>query len=454
MTRKMKDSGVEWIGKIPEEWEIVKIKHIKSKEKNSFVDGPFGSNLKSEHFVDNGDVYVIESNFATKGKLVEEELKTITLEHFYSIERSETREGDIIIAKIGENYGSARVLPHINKIAVVSGNSLKLTVDKDIANIDYICYCLSSMKDNSVFKLLVNSTGQPALSLGGINNIKLALPKLKEQNRIGEFLKSNCNKIDKTIEKEKQVIEKLKEYKQSVITEAVTKGLNPDVPMKDSGVEWIGEIPKSWSVVKLKQIFSFKKGLSITKDNLVEEGIKVISYGQIHSKSNTGVCLNDSLIKYVGDEYLETGIQCLVSKNDFIFADTSEDLEGAGNYVYIDLNEVIFAGYHTIILTPINNEVMSEWKYLAYLYKTDCWRSQIRSRVSGIKLFSITQKILKQTEVIIPDSKEQQRIVNYLDKKCSAIDKLILTKEKVIEKLTEYKKSLIYECVTGKREVQ
>lgn len=218
--------------------------------------------------------------------------------------------------------------------------------------------------------------------------------------------------------------------------------------MKDSGVEWIDEIPESWSIVRLKQVFSFRKGLSITKDNLVEKGIKVISYGQIHSKSNTGVCLNDSLIRYVGEEYLETGEKCLVKKNDFIFADTSEDLDGAGNCVYIDSNEDIFAGYHTIILTPINSKSMNEWKYFAYLYKTDCWRSQLRSRVSGIKLFSITQKILKQTEVILPDTKEQKKIVNYLDKKCTQIDEIIEKEKQVIERLKEYKQSVITETVT------
>lgn len=224
--------------------------------------------------------------------------------------------------------------------------------------------------------------------------------------------------------------------------------------MKDSGVEWIGEIPEKWKIVKLKQVFSFRKGLSITKDNLVEKGVKVISYGQIHSKNNNGVSIDDSLIRYVGNEYLEIGKQSLVSQNDFIFADTSEDLNGAGNCVFVDLDEEIFAGYHTIILAPIKRDIISNWRYFAYLYKTDCWRSQIRSRVSGIKLFSITQKILKQVDVIMPDIKEQQEIIDYLDKKCSAIDKLITNKEKVIEKLTEYKKSLIYECVTGKREVQ
>lgn len=218
--------------------------------------------------------------------------------------------------------------------------------------------------------------------------------------------------------------------------------------MKDSGIEWINMIPENWSVARLKQVFLLRKGLSITKDNLLEKGVKVISYGQIHSKDNTGVCISDSLVRYVGEEYLEIANECLVKKNDFIFADTSEDLDGAGNCVYIDLDEDIFAGYHTIILTPINNQLMDEWKYFAYLYKTDCWRSQLRSRVSGIKLYSITQKILKQTEVIIPDIKEQKKIVNYLDKKCTQIDQTIEKEKQLIEKLKEYKQSVITEAVT------
>ena len=150
--------------------------------------------------------------------------------------------------------------------------------------------------------------------------------------------------------------------------------------MKDSGIEWIGEIPEDWEVKPIKSLFSFGKGLPITKDNLIENGSSVISYGQIHSKNNIGVQIVDDLKRFVSETYLDTNPNSLVHKGDFIFADTSEDLEGCGNFVYVDKEEILFAGYHTIILFSkqnINN------KYLAYLFKTDAWRCQIRGLCSG-----------------------------------------------------------------------
>ncbi len=433
MTRKMKDSGVEWIGEIPEDWEKKKLKNV----------AQFKNGLAHEKNIDmDGKYIVVNSKFvSTEGRV-----------NIYSNElimKLNLNDVCIVMSDVpnGKAFAKCYIIEQDNKYTL--NQRIGCFYDINI-NLRYFYYYLNR---NNGLLLFDDGINQTNLRKPDLLNLIFLIPSPKEQERIAVYLDGKCNKIDKTIEKEKEVIEKLKEYKQSVITESVTKGLNPDVKMKDSGVEWISEIPEHWEVIKLKQVFSFRKGLSITKDNLVEQGVKVISYGQIHSKNNNGVSIDDSLIRYVGKEYLESGKQSLVSQNDFIFADTSEDLNGVGNCVFVDLDEEIFAGYHTIILTPINRENISDWKYFAYLYKTDCWRSQIRSRVSGIKLFSITQKILKQAEVIMPDIKEQQEIISYLDKKCSAIDKLITNKEQVIEKLTEYKKSLIYECVTGKKEV-
>jgi type I restriction enzyme S subunit len=129
---RYKDSGVEWLGEVPEHWQVKRLKHIKALSPNAFVDGPFGSNLKSEHYIEGGEVYVIESNFATQGKLELSNLKTISSEHFHTIQRSETQAGDIVIAKIGAQFGKVSILPFIDKPAVVSGTSMKLTVNSDI----------------------------------------------------------------------------------------------------------------------------------------------------------------------------------------------------------------------------------------------------------------------------------------------------------------------------------
>lgn len=221
--------------------------------------------------------------------------------------------------------------------------------------------------------------------------------------------------------------------------------------MKDSGIEWMGEIPEDWEVKPIKSLFSFGKGLPITKDNLIENGSSVISYGQIHSKNNIGVQIVDDLKRFVSETYLDTNPNSLVHKGDFIFADTSEDLEGCGNFVYVDKEEILFAGYHTIILFSkqnINN------KYLAYLFKTDAWRCQIRGLCSGVKLFSISKKILGQTRIILPMVHEQQRIVDFLDRKCSEIDSVISKTRETIEEYKKLKQSIITEVVNGKVKIE
>ena len=235
-----------------------------------------------------------------------------------------------------------------------------------------------------------------------------------------------------------------------MITEAVTKGLDPSAPLKDSGVECIGEIPTKWIVRPLKYLFSFDKGLPITKADLTPNGIKVISYGQIHAKYNKSASIDEQLYRFVPEKYLKTNSNSLVQKGDFIFADTSEDIAGSGDFIYIDKNDVIFAGYHSITL---KHKLKSENKYLAYLFMSNEWKNQIQSRVCGIKVYSISRGMIAKTSVLLPPLKEQQQIADYLDKKCAEIDKLISIKQQKIETLTEYKKSLIYEYVTGKNQV-
>ena len=212
-------------------------------------------------------------------------------------------------------------------------------------------------------------------------------------------------------------------------------------------IDYLSAKPADWETKKFRQVFDFFKGLSITKDNLLEEGIPVISYGQVHSKDNSGFGLCDALYRFVSKDYLYTDKKCLVKPGDFIFADTSEDYAGVGNCAYIDRNEPIFAGYHSIVARPSETENYYG-KYFAFLFMTDFWRSQIRAEVMGIKVFSITQKLLRNTVVIVPPVAEQQAIADFLDDKCSQIDGIIADIEKQIEILKSYKKSLITETVT------
>jgi len=216
--------------------------------------------------------------------------------------------------------------------------------------------------------------------------------------------------------------------------------------MKDSRLEWIEQIPETWTTNKMKYLFDFGKGLSITKENLIENGLPVISYGQIHSKNNSGVEIDKDLLRFVSFDYKKNNPSAEVKQYDFVFADTSEDYEGCGNCVYKRDSDVLYGGYHVVIA---HSKKKDDKRYFAYLFKTDCWRMQLREKVSGVKVFSITQKAISNTSVIVPPQDEQIRIADFLDAKCKEIDFLITDIYKEIEILESYKKSVITEVVVG-----
>lgn len=206
-------------------------------------------------------------------------------------------------------------------------------------------------------------------------------------------------------------------------------------------------MPEGWNLSRLKSFYRLSKGLSITKADLVETGEPVISYGQIHSKWNSGTSICSDLIRYVPIEMITSHPSSLAAAGSFIFADTSEDIEGCGNVAYVDEGRAVYGGYHTIIATPTTNVC---GKYFAYQFLTDAWRSQLIRQFVDVKLFSITQRALQQTSLIVPSYLEQVKIASYLDKRCAAIDEAVSRQEQLIERLGEYRKSVIHHAVTGK----
>ena len=203
-------------------------------------------------------------------------------------------------------------------------------------------------------------------------------------------------------------------------------------------ISWAGKIPDNWEYAPLKSQFSFGKGLSITKADLCETGEPVLSYGQIHSKDNDRTCIPNDLLRFVPKAIVDASPDSLAINGGFIFADTSEDLDGCGNCNYVD-RDGIYGGYHTVVLKP---QDITDNKYLAYLFQTDAWRYQLRKELTEVKLYSVSQKALKSTWVLVPPISERQAIVRYLDSKCSAIDEAIERHKKIIEKLAEYKASV------------
>ncbi len=207
---------------LPAGWGWIRPEEIASQEPYSIGIGPFGSNLKSEHYVEDGDIYVIESSFATQGVLEISNLKTITHEHFKSIARSETKAGDIIIAKIGAQFGKCSILRMLDKPAVVSGNSLKLSVNEDVMNVELVCWQLVNLKQQGAIDLIVNLTAQPALSLGSMNELPILVPPKTEQIQIVGALALKLEQYDSLVSEARTAITLLQERRTALISAAVT----------------------------------------------------------------------------------------------------------------------------------------------------------------------------------------------------------------------------------------
>ncbi|AYA42217.1 restriction endonuclease subunit S [Xenorhabdus nematophila] len=220
---------------------------------------------------------------------------------------------------------------------------------------------------------------------------------------------------------------------------------------KDSGVEWLGDIPTHWTMSKLRYMFYFGKGLSITKENLRDEGIPCVNYGEIHSKYGFELDPTRHLLKCVDKYYLNYFSNALLNMGDFVFADTSEDIDGSGNFTHLISDHTVFAGYHTIIARPKERQ---NSRFYAYLCDSQEFRTQIRYSVKGVKVFSITQEILRGVNVWLPTMKECQKIATFLDHEIAKIDTLIKKQQQLIRLLQERRTSLISAAVTGKIDVR
>lgn len=214
---------------------------------------------------------------------------------------------------------------------------------------------------------------------------------------------------------------------------------------KSTGIEWPSEIPSLWNMTKLRYVFSFAKGLTITKEHLQDEGVPCVNYGEVHSKYGFEVDPKVHALKYVDEKYLKSNAESLLSKGDLVFADTSEDLDGAGNFTQLITDDIVFAGYHTIIARPLEG---GHNRFYAYLLDSEEVRLQIKSAVKGVKVFSITQEILRNISIWLPSEIEQFRISVFLDYEIGKIDCLIGKQEQLIEFLKEKRQAVISHSIT------
>lgn len=418
--REMKYSGVPWIGNIPEDWALVSVKRLFSIGRGRVIAqtelDEMGYPVYSSQTKDNGCLGYID-----------------TYDYDYP---------QLTWTTDGANAGSIFLRDGYYNCTNVCGT---LNPIVDLVDLRYQKYALEHIAYN---ERRIDTNGYKIMN-NEMAIIKTLLPPLSIQHHIADYLDTKCTQIDTIIAKEQSVIEKLQEYRQSIITETATKGLDSTVNMVASNVEWIDKIPSDWKITRFTKSFEFFKGLNIKKTDLVDSGACVVSYGQVHAKNNNGYSLKNDLIRYIAENLIDE--KSLLQEGDFVFSDTSEDLDGVGNCIYIDSSNEIYAGYHTLVARCFDERICT--KYFAFLFLTDIWRSQLRKNANGTKVYSVTQKMFKTVSCLVPPVEEQLKIVSYLEQKCDAIDRVTSQKLTIIDKLTEYKKSLIYEVVTGKKEV-
>ena len=275
--------------------------------------------------------------------------------------------------------------------------------------------------------------------------INTVLPPVSDQQRIADYLDSKCGEIDSLIGLQEQMIEKLKAYKQSIITEAVTKGLDPNAKLVPSGIDWIGEIPEGWKVIKTKFIANkIFKGNGITKEEVFTDGdTPCVRYGEIYSKYSQGFkdCVSaTNLDIQKSPQYFHFG--------DILCAGTGELVEEIGKSIVYLGNKACLAGGDIIIIRHSQNP-----SFLNYALNSNYAQTQKSRGKAKLKVVHISAFEIGSTYIILPPLSEQQTIANYLDEKCADIDRLIVLKQQKIEALKEYKKSVIYEAVTGKTEI-
>ncbi len=427
-----KDSGVEWLGDVPSDWNTIRFSYVFKENKKKNI------GLKETN--------VLSLSYGTIKEKNIEDNKGLLPESFESYQIIEPND---IIFRFTDLQNDKRSLRSaISKYHGIITSAYIGVKTKENSN--FFNYLFRAYDLQKVFYSMGEGMRQ-SLKMDELNRMPIVVPQSNVQQKIVSFLDHETAKIDNLITKQEKLIELLEEQRKSVISHAVTKGLDPTVPMKDSGVKWLGEVPEHWKIIKNRHILKFSKGLSITKENLTDEGIHCVSYGEIHSKFGFDFNSKIDPMKYVSVDYLNTDLNSLLNYGDFIFADTSEDFEGSGNFSYLNNDEPVFAGYHTVIARL---KLQHQPRFIAYMFDSNAHRKQIQTAVKGIKVFSITQGILKDIHACIPPISEQIAIVDFLDAEVSRINTLKIQQKDLIEKLKEYRASVISHAVTGKIDVR
>ena len=413
MAREMIHSGIEWIGEIPKEWRIGKVKNYYSLQTG------FTPDTKNELYYDDNGLPWVNISDIGDSHYINTTKKRISQYYISKYNPTIVPKGSLLYS-FKLSVGTVAIAG----IDLYTNEAIASFLQGENVNLNYLFYssqvCIIHNANENIY-------GAKLLNQDLINNATILFPSLPEQQKIANYLDKVCGEVDEMIALQEQMIEELKAYKQSVITEAVTKGLNPGVSMKDSGIDWIGEVPDHWEVKKIGYVFY---NLDYLREPISAE-LRERNNPQYDYYGASGVI--DKIDHYnVEDKVLligEDGANLVMRNLPLIY-------KAEGKF---------WVNNHAHILKPIKDD----YNYMAHTLEA----ADYRNYITGFAQPKLSQENLKAVKLPVPPLSEQQSIASYLDTKCAEIDALIAIKQAKIEELKEYKKSVIYEYVTGKKEV-
>ena len=420
--REMKDSGIAWIGVIPQDWEIVRTKSLYCSAKE--IAGDRADDFERLALTLNGVI-----------KRSKEDSVGLQPEKFsgYQI----LKKGELVFKLIDlENVATSRVglSPYTGIVSPAYIVLSKQSRAKDLV-VRYSMYHFLSMWQREIFNQMGDNGVRSSLNAKELLNIPHPFPSIYEQKRIVTFLDAQCAEIDAVLEKTRASIEEYKKLKQAVITQAVTKGVRGDRPMKDSGIEWIGDIPAEWDVIRVKQLLKERNERS--KEGKEEPLSMSQKVGLVPTKFLESI--PNMASSFVGAK--------LAYVDDMVFNKLKAHL---GVFSVSRYDGLVSPDYAVYCSTGKSN-----LKYLEYIFKTPQCIGEFRKKSTGIAagLMRLYTEGLFSIYLPYPALSEQEEIAEYLNEKCAGIDALIVKKQQYLTEIENYKKSLIYEYVTGKKEV-
>lgn len=432
MKRQYKDSGIPWIREIPSDWGVEQLSGLFIEHKNK------NSDLSETNLLSLSYGKIIRKDINTKEGLLPQ-----SFDGYNVIEK-----GDIVfrLTDLQNDKRSLRTGLCTERGIITSAYvTLRKRQDLDSAFFHYLFHSYDICK---VFYGLGDGVRQ-GMNYSDLRKLAVLYPPHPTQQRIADFLDRKCAEIDELAALQQTMIAELKRYKQSVITEAVTKGFDPNVPMKDSGVEWIGKIPEGWEVRKLRTLGKFSaSGI----DKLIVEDeplLQIINYVDVYNNLTHELRSKDYMIVSASAEKKREHQVCV---GDMIFTPSSETTDdiGVSSVVMEELPNTAYS-YHVLRFRS-NEEIKLHYK--KYICNNSFVSQYFSSKCNGTIRKTLSREVFKECKVLLPPLAEQRSIADYLDKKCAEIDELIAIKQQKIEALKEYKKSVIFEYVTGKKEVE